>query len=147
MLLVNVLAAGGSPGVYSLSNLNSSYSDTDFGADTYGVVVWFRTDGTVDVTRTVAADLNDEETYVVPGSQSANTYVRCSYVSGSHLTGGAAEDTWLKLDVQRGFSMSYAASAGPDTISGVFTFELSRNSDGSNVLATKSNVTITVGSL
>lgn len=145
ILLVNVLAA--KLGIqYSLSNLNSAYSDTDFGADTYGVVVWFRTDGTVDVTRTVAADLNDEETYVVPASASSSTYVRCTYVSGSHMTGGAAEDTWHQITVQRGFSMSYAAGAGPDTISGVFTFELSPD-NGSTVVATKSNVTITAGSL
>lgn len=131
---------------YSLSNLASNYSDLDGATTTYTVNVIFRLDGSVDVLRAVNADLFNEEQFVTPGGQAANTWVRCTYISGDHLTGGDAENTWHQVNVQRNFSMSYSTSGGLDEIFGVFTFELS-DDGGPTIVATKSNVTINVGEL
>lgn len=140
------MASPRGPGlVWSLSNLASSYIDKTTAADTYQVNFAFQTDGSVDVFRLVLTDLNDEEQYVTPGSGSSSTYVRCTYVSGDHMTSGDAEDTWHLCSSQINFVMTKVANGGIDELSGVFTFELSPD-NGTTVVATKSNVTVTAGS-
>ena len=144
--LAAIAASGVSPTIYSLSNMAGSYSDTAFGANTYSVTVRFSTDGTVDVLKSVGADLNNEEQHTEPGDNSVNTSVRCTNISGADMTSGETRSAWHLISTNRDFVMSYAAGGGPDTISGVFDFELS-NDGGSTIAATKSNVTITAGSL
>ncbi len=130
------LATVGLSTVYSLANLAGTYDDTAVGADTYGVTVRFATDGTVDVLRTVAADLLDEEQHTDPSIASNNTSIRTTNTAGSDMTAGEARGVWLAITANRDFTMSYVAAGGPDTISGTFTFELS-NDGGSTVVATK----------
>jgi len=144
--LVMAAMTGGQGAEYSLSNLASTYTDADNPTQTYGVDVTFRTAGDVDVLRDIDVDLNDEEQYVYPGSFSSTTYVRCTYISGSHMTGGDAEDTWHQCNAQRNFLMRYTSSGGPDTIAGTFDFELS-DDGGSTIVATKSGVVVTAGEL
>lgn len=141
-----IASAVGSNTVYSLSNLAASYSDTAIGADTYGVTVRFQTDGSVDVLRTVAADLLNEEQHTSPGAASSGTSVRTTNTAGSDMTSGETRGDWHLITTSRSFVMSIVAGAGPDTISGTFTFELS-NDGGSTVVATKAGVVITAGSL
>jgi hypothetical protein len=144
-LFFNLMAVGLNA-VYSLSNLNGSYVDTDFGANTYGVTIRFGTDGTVDVLRTVAADQLDEEQHTDPGVLSGGTSIRVTNTAGSDMTAGEARGTWLAITANRSFTMSYVAAGGPDTISGTFTLELS-NDGGSTIVATDTGLVITAGSL
>ena len=141
-----ILAAARTGKVYSLSNLANSYTDADFGANTYGVTIRFSTDGTIDILRTVAADSLDVEQHTDPGSASGSTFVRCTHTAGSDMTAGATRGDWHAITTSRSFTMSYVAGVGPDTISGTFTFELSGDG-GSTIEATKAGVVVTVGSL
>ena len=136
-------AAGSS---FDLSTLNTSYTDVGAATQTYGISVIFRTDGTVDVTKLIGSDLNNEvNPYVSPTSETSNTWVRCTYVSGTHLTGGSAEDTWVRCDAQKTFTLEYTSSGGNDEVDGTFNFELSSDASGSPVEATKNSVNLNVG--
>ncbi len=132
--------------IYSLSNLNSSYSDADFGAATYQVQLWFQTDGSVDVLRAIQPHLQNEEQHTDPGYASAGTSVRITHISGSDMTAGETRGDWHAITTGRIYVMSYAAAGGPDTINGTFDIELS-DDGGATIVATKSGVLITAGSL
>ena len=143
-LLAGVL--GGQVTTWDMSSMGTSYTDTGAATTTYGVSVIFRTDGTVDVTRVINSNLNDEvNPYVTPTSETSNTWVRCLYVAGTHMTAGDAEDTWHRLDSQRTFTMTYATSGGSDQVDGTFNFELSSDSSGTPEEAAKDNVNIDIG--
>lgn len=132
--------------VYDLSGMTGSYYTDEGGVtQTYSVVVYFRTDATIDVVRNVTGSNNDIETYVVPTSESANLYVRATNVSGQVLNVGDAAGSWHSLATQRSFGISYTSSGGFDQVSGVKKFELATDSGGTNIVATSSNITITVG--
>ena len=133
--------------VWSLVNMASSYTDLGGPTQTYGVNIIFQTDGTLDVFKDIGADLFDEEQYVDPGSESSNTWVRCTYVSGNDMTGGGARGVWHRANLAVSFLMRYTTSGGTDQISGVFNFELSSDASGSPIEATKNNVTVTVGEI
>lgn len=142
-----LLAAFPAGAIYSLANLPSALLDVGGTTATYGVRVAFRTDGTIDIIRNQGSDDDDVETYVIPASRSAGLHVRCTYVSGDHLTGATEpEDTWLALTSERIFLMQYASGGGSDDVSGVFDFELS-NDGGTTVVASAEDVTINVGEL
>ena len=132
--------------IYSLSNLPSSIVDIGAPTQTYFVDITFRTAGDIDILKNFLSDNLNVEQYVDPGFQSTNTYVRCTYVSGSHMTSGSAEDTWHQCSVERDFKLLYTSSGGDDSISGTFNFELS-DDGGTTIVATKNAVTVQVGEL
>jgi len=143
-----VMAAGGGGTTWDLTSMGTSYVDLGSTTTTYGVQVIFRTDGTLDVTRTIGANLNDEvNPYVSPTSQTTNTWVQCSYNSGNHLTGGSSEESWNRLSSQVSFLMEHTTSGGSDEIQGFFDFNLSSDASGSPIEATKSNVSLNVGEI
>lgn len=129
---------------FDLSSLASSYSDIGGATNTYAVQVYFQSDATVDVFRDVGSDLLNEQ--VDYSTDVNNSYVMCEYVSGSHMTAGSGEDTWLALSSVRNFTMRHTSGGGPDTISGVFKFHLSSSASGPAEEST-GNVTITVGEI
>ena len=142
---VRKVAVAGTP-IWDMSSMAASYDDSGGATTTYGISVIFRTDGSVDVTKLIGSDLNNEvDPYVDPASSTSDTWVRCLYVSGSHMTAGDAEDTWLRLDSERTFTMTHTSAGGNDEISGTFNFELSSESDGTPEEAAKDNVNINVG--
>jgi len=143
-LLAAFAASAGSSIIYSLANLASSYSDTSPVTTTYSVNIVFRTAGQVDVLRSVASNLLNEEQYVTPGSESANTYVRCTYVSGDHMTSGDTENTWHQCNIERNFEMLHTSAGGVDFLSGTFDIELS-NDGGTTIVASKLGVTVEAG--
>ena len=142
-----LMLSSGTGIVYSLTDMATSYADTSAATTTYGVKVIFRTDGTVDVEKDVGSNLNNEvDPYVNPASETANSHVRCAYVSGTHMTSGDAEDTWHALSSERSFYMQYTSSGGSDIVDGTFNFELS-NDGGSTTVESKDSVNISVGEL
>ena len=139
--------AGGAALTWTLSSLATSYADVGGATQTYAVQVIFQVDATVDVFRDIAADLLNEQIDYVSALPTTNTWVRCLYISGDHMTAGAAEDTWHNLNVTRIFTMRIISPGGPSDISGVFNFELSSDSSGSPIEASKNNVNINAGEI
>jgi hypothetical protein len=142
---MQVLGAGVPP-TWSLADLATSYSDQGGATTTYAVEVLFHTDATVDVFRDISADLlNEQNPYVNPAAQAANTWVRCTFVSGNDMTAGAARGVWHRLDTVRTFTMRHTSAGGEDKLTGVFDFELSSAASGSPIEAQKLAVTIIAG--
>lgn len=136
-------AAGRAP-IYDMSDLQATYTDAGTPTQTYGVTIFFRTDGTIDVTRVINANLNDEQDpYIFPTSYISGASVRCAFVSGQNLTAGDAVDTWHPLSSQRSFTITYATSGGFDQVTGNFTLELSN--DGGSTIRESHTQAITVG--
>jgi len=132
--------------VYDLSDMPGAYyTDEGFATQTYSVRVYFRTDATIDVVRNTSGNSNDIETYVVPTSESSNLYVRATNVSGQTLNLGDAAGSWHSLATERSFGITYTSTGGFDQVVGIVKFELATDSGGSNIVATSSNITITVG--
>lgn len=144
-----IAAAGAIQAVWDLSDFAAGepYNDLGNATTTYRVSIVFRTDGTIDVVKNQSADENDVEQYVDPGSESANTWVRCTFLSGSNMTGGDTVGVWHRCDMEVSFQMEHTTSGGADTISGEFQFELSSESDGTPVEASVTNITISVGEI
>ena len=131
-----------------MSAFADAYTDTQPDTQSYEIQIRFQIDATVDVFRLQQSDLLDEvNTYVTPINQNVNTWVRCTYNSGSDMTSGDARGVWLQLNVLRSFNMTYASSGGFDQISGDFDFELSSDSSGSPIVAQALGTGITVGAL
>ena len=133
--------------VWSLSNLASSYTDLGAPTQTYGVNIIFRTDGSVDVFKDINPDLLDEEQYVDPGPQSANTWIRCTHVSGDDMTGGGARGVWHRGTLAVSFLMRHTTGGGMDQLSGVFDFDVSSDASGTPIEASKPAVTVNVGEI
>ncbi len=134
--------------MWNLSDLASSYADLALGINTYAVQVTFRTDGTVDVLRDVAADLNNEQDpYVDPTSESSNTWVRCTHNSGDDMTAGDTRGVWHRLDVQRQFTMRITTTGPADDLSGNFDFDVSSDASGTPIEASKPGVSIVAGQI
>ena len=132
--------------IWSMAGFDATYTDQGAATQTYAVQVVFHTDGTVDVFRDIAADLpNEVNPYVDPTVESSNTWVQCHFISGDHMTAGAAEETWWRLDVIRTFTMRHTSAGGTDLISGTFDFTLSSDASGSPVEAVALSRTITAG--
>jgi len=130
--------------VYSLSNIGN-YNDEGATTTTYSVTVWFRTDGTVDIVRNIGGTTNDVETFVVPTSFATSLFIRCTQTAGTALNLGDTLSTYHALSTQRSFGLSYTSSGGFDQVSATLTFDLATDSGGTNVVATKTGCTLTVG--
>jgi len=134
--------------VWSLADLATTYLDVGGPTVTYRVNVIFRTDATVDVIRTVGSDLNNEQDpYVDPPAEAANTWVRCTFNSGDDMTGGDTRGVWHRCDVQREFELQQTSGAGPPELQGNFDFELSSDPSGSPIVALALSRTISAGEL
>lgn len=136
------------PGVeYDLSTLISQ-TDRGDAAGTYFVDFRFRvtTDGTVDVLKNFEADLPDLATYATP-ARGGTLYVRCSQNSGTALNVGDATGSWLSLtpSTERSFGLTITTSSQPDLISANVDFELSTDSGGVVVVASKAGIVLNVG--
>jgi hypothetical protein len=133
---------------WSLASMATSYTDLGGLTQTYEVGIFFQVDGTVDVFREQAADLlNEVDPYVDPTSGTVVTWVRCTWNSGDDMTSGNSRGTWHQLNTARAFVMTKVSSGGPDEFSGNFDFELSSESDGTPVEASKLSVTVNVGEI
>lgn len=142
-ILLAASVVGGT--TWSLADLASTYSDTGSPTTTYRLTVVFQTDATVDIQRLQNTDLlNEQDPYVDPTSEAANTWVRATVNFGNALTGGDATGTWHQLNVQRTFELEHTSSGGDDTIQSNVTFELASDSGGSSIEAS-ATMTITVG--
>lgn len=150
MTSMMLLMAGQTAIVYDLSDLNSAYVDTDFAVQTYSVRYWFRVtdDGTVDVTRAVGSNLNDEEQYITPAT-GKNLWVQATQTGTTFNLGDATGTTWYSLTTaqERSFGLQYTPSGSSDTVSGVVTFKIATDAAGSNIVATSSAITTTVGTI
>jgi len=130
---------------WDLSQLSSSYFDGSAATTTYAIEVIFRTDGTVDILRDVLTDLPEEQNpYVTPVTEAANTWVQCTYSSGTNSITGPTLSSWHRLDTQRGWRYEYTSSGGSDSIAGTYIWKLSSDSSGSPVEAT-ATITLDVG--
>lgn len=146
--LCAVLNAGSAPTVYNLSDMAASHTDVGGFTDTYGISVIFRTDGTVDVTKLINLDTNDQvDPYVSPTSETSNTWVRCTFNSGDDMTSGDTRGVWHRLDTERSFTQEHTTGGGNDLLAGNFDYELSSDASGSPIEATKAGVTTQVGEL
>ena len=130
---------------HDLSDLADNYADVGGSTTTYAVEIIARTDGSIDVLRDIGADLDDEEVYVTPASAAANTWIRCSHISGNDMTSGDSRGVWHRLNAERNFTMRYTSSGGPDDLSGTFDIELSTSASGTPIVASKIGVLINVG--
>lgn len=133
--------------VWSLSNLADTYFDLGGATQTYGVDIIFQLDATVDVFRDIAADLLNEQVDYVSETPTTNTWVRCTHISGNDMTAGDARGVWHNIDVTRVFTMRIVSPGGSSDITGDFNFELSSDSSGSPVEASKLGVTVNVGEI
>ncbi len=148
MTVRSLLARARSSTIWTLATMAASYTDAAAPTQTYGVEVIFRTDGTLDILKDVLSDLlNEVSPYVDPTARTANTWVRCHFISGDTMTAGDTLETWLQLNAQKAFVMRYASSGGSDFITGDFDFELSSDSSGSPIVAQALAVTIKAGEL
>lgn len=142
------VASSGAAATWSMAGFASSYTDQAPATQTYEIQIFFQVDATVDVFRLQGSDFLDEvDTYVTPANQNVNTWVRCTFNSGTDMTSGAARGVWHRLDSSRSFNMTYASSGGFDQITGNFDFELSSDSSGTPVVAQALSRVITVGEI
>ena len=146
--LLNLARAGVGQGfAYDLSALAAGYTDQDSSTTTFKVVFLFRvtTDGTVDVDRNVEADLPDEAIYVTPAAGALG--VRCTQNSGTALNVGDTVGSWVSLTPAqaRSFGLSYTSGGGPDQVVANIDLEISTDSGGSSIVASKAGIDLTVG--
>ena len=146
--LLNIAQAGVGKGFsYDLSDLSAGYTDQDPSTTTFKVEFLFRvsTDGTVDVDRNVEADLPDEAVYVTPPAGAL--WVRCTQNSGTALNEGDTVGSWLSLTPAqaRSFGLSHISGGGPDQVVANIDLEISTDSGGASVVASKAGIDLTVG--
>jgi hypothetical protein len=145
-MLFSGLLLASDPYVRSLDDMPSTGGDSGGSTGTYTIVIRFNTDGTFDFVRSILGDTIPMGTYVDPVDGAADTWVRCTSLSGEPPSGGASLNTWLRLTSARQFSLSYNSGnppVGADFITGTWRFELS-NRDGGIVFAS-ADIDITVG--
>lgn len=124
---------------YDLSDLSGNYFDVGAITTTYGVEVIFRTDETVDVLRNVGSDFfNEQDPYT---NNVANTWVRCTFVSGDTYSSVLNLGVWQQCSTQRTYSFFSTFERF-----GTYKFELASDSGGSTIRATK-NITFDVGEI
>jgi hypothetical protein len=138
-----ILMGSHSHGLWDLSELSSSYADTAAGTQTYGVDLTIRTDRTIDVLRTVAADLLDEQAKYTENV--SDCYVRLAYVSGDALMAGPTLNTWHACTTERSWLYEYTSSGGVDLKAGTYALSLASDSGGTDIQAGPINITFTVG--
>ena len=130
-------------GLYDLSTLASSYSDTGAGTTTYTVTMTIQTDQSIDITKAVNSDLlNEQDPYTEDTGQ---CWVRLAYVSGDALMTGPTLNTWFACTSARAWVYSYLSSGGVDLKSGVYALSLASDAAGSTIEAGPVNITFEVG--
>lgn len=132
---------------WALGGLATLYADLGGATQTYEVGIFFQLDATVDVFRGQAADLLNEQIDYVSATPTSNTWVRCTHVSGDDMTSGSSRGAWHNINVPRNFTMTKVSGGGPDLFDGTFNFELSSDSSGSPVVASKLGVRVNVGEI
>ena len=131
--------------IYDLANLATSYTDTAAPTQTYGVLMTFQTDATIDVFRDVAANLLDEQD---PYTHNVSAcWVRCLFVSGNDIISGPTLGSWHLCTVQRQWTYRHTTGGGPDTRAGTYSWTLSSDSSGSPIEEGPKNILLTVGEL
>ena len=149
MPMVAAFSLGAGPTIiYDLSALSSSYTDQDTLTTTYKVEFAFRvtTDGTVDTLKNIEASIQNDALYVDPPT--GNTlYVRCTQNSGTAFNVGDTVGSWLSLTAAqaRSFGLSYTTSGGPDQIVANIDLEVALDAAGTNVVASKAGIALTIG--
>ena len=136
--------------VYDLSDLAGSYSDVGGTSVTYSVEIIIRNtnDGTVDVTRGQSANQNNEENYLVPPN-GMNLWVQCTQNSGTALNVGDTVGSWVTLESaqSRSFGLSYLSSGPADSISTNIDLDIATDSGGTNIVASRASIVVTVGEI
>ena len=144
-MCVGVLAAAAGGGVtYDLGDLAASYSDSGAATALYSVNFYVYTDGTIDVFRTQASNLLDEQDPYT--SDVASCWVRMTHNSGTNWDAGSGTGTWLACTSNRNWLQVHSSGGGSDFVTGNFTIELSSDSGGSTIEASHT-FTVTVGEL
>ena len=144
ILLQRVLGSAVTP-LYDLADLATTYTDKGAATQTYGVLMTFQTDKTIDVFRDVAADLLDEQdpyTHDV-----AKCWVRALFVSGDDIIVGPTLGSWHACTSQRQWTYRHDTGGGEDIRTGTYSFTLSSDSSGSPIEEGPKNITFDVGEL
>ena len=148
MSLFFLLKTGQVTLTYDLSVLSSSYTDQDNVDRAYKVVFLIRNtlDGTVDIDKNFEADIVDAAIYLTP-PVGKNLWVRCTQNSGQAFNEGDAVGSWHSLTSSqaRSFGLSFTSSGSPDLQGANIDLEIATDSGGTDIVATKAGIAITIG--